>query len=66
VWTEVIERILLYLHRTERLTLEALEFFKAFPIETLFLSNIRVRPLPGTIHFDVHFSEFSLPPPPRE
>lgn len=38
---EVIERILLYLHRTERLTLEALEFFKAFPVETLFLSNIR-------------------------
>jgi hypothetical protein len=40
---EVIERVMLYLHRTERLTLEALEFFKAFPVETLFLSNIRVR-----------------------
>jgi hypothetical protein len=53
VWTEVIERILLYLHRTERLTLEALEFFKAFPVETLFLSNIRVCPLPGTIRFEV-------------
>ncbi|KAL6073892.1 hypothetical protein QOT17_004586 [Balamuthia mandrillaris] len=37
---EVIERVLLHLHRTQRLQLDHLTFFSKFSVENLYLSNV--------------------------
>ena len=38
--TEMIEKVMIQLHRIEKLDLAALEFFKSTKIETMFLSHI--------------------------
>lgn len=39
--TEMVERILIQIHRIDKFELKTLEFFKNTKVETLFLSHIR-------------------------